>query len=307
MNEGGKSPSLNTAELPPYGGYYMATFFNQATLSYNGTVTSSNITAGEIIDVLSVSKNAVSDTYTSDSENVYIISIVNTGSSCYRDLTVTDDLGEYSFGEGGAAVPLSYREGSLTYYVNGVQQADPTVTSVSPLTVTGINVPAGGNAMLIYSADTNGFAPLGEDAEIVNTATVSGAGLNPITASGTMTYAEGVDLAISKSLSPAAVEENGEVTYTFVIQNFGAEAVGAADNVVFSDTFSPALSGLTAEFNGEPWTSGTNYAYDPDTGVFTSLDGQITVPAAQFIQNPDTGEWSAQAGVSTIIIKGRLA
>ncbi|MBP5581053.1 MAG: hypothetical protein J6X85_04590 [Ruminococcus sp.] len=285
----------------------MATFFNQATLSYNGTVTSSNITAGEIIDVLSVSKNAVSDTYTADSENVYIISIVNTGSSCYRDLTVTDDLGEYSFGENGTAVPLTYSEGSLTYYVNGVAQADPVVVSTSPLTVTGINVPAGGNAMLIYSADTNSFAPLGDEAEIVNTATVSGEGFTPITASETIAYAEGVDLAISKSLSPAAVEENGEVTYTFVIQNFGAVPVEADSNVVFSDTFTPALTELTAEFNGEAWASGTNYAYDPDTGVFTSIDGQITVPAAQFIQNEETGEWTAQAGVSTIIIKGRLA
>ena len=285
----------------------MATFFNQATLSYNGTVTSSNITAGEIIDVLSVTKNAVSDTYTADSENVYIISIVNTGSSCYRDLTVTDDLGEYSFGESGTAVPLTYSEGSLTYYVNGVAQADPVVVSTSPLTVTGINVPAGGNAMLIYSADTNSFAPLGDEAEIVNTATVSGEGFTPITASETIAYAEGVDLAISKSLSPAAVEENGEVTYTFVIQNFGAVPVEADSNVVFSDTFTPALTELTAEFNGEAWTSGTNYAYDPDTGVFTSIDGQITVPAAQFIQNEETGEWTAQAGVSTIIIKGRLA
>jgi uncharacterized repeat protein (TIGR01451 family) len=286
---------------------YMATFFNQATLSYNGTVTSSNITAGEIIDVLSASKSAVSDTYTADSEVVYIISLVNTGSSCFRDLTVTDNLGEYSFGESGTVVPLTYNEGSLTYYVNGVQQAAPTVTSVSPLTVTGINVPAGGNAMLVYSAETNSFAPLGENAEIVNTATVSGDGISDITASETITYAEGVDLAISKSLSPAAVEENGEVTYTFVIQNFGAVPVEASADVVFSDTFDPALSELTAEFNGEAWASGTNYAYDPDTGVFTSLDGQITVPAAQFIQNEDTGEWSAQAGVSTIIIKGRLA
>ena len=175
----------------------MATFFNQATLSYNGTVTSSNITSGEIIDVLSVSKNAVSDTYTVGSENVYIISIVNTGSSCYRDLTVTDNLGEYSFGEYSTAVPLTCRESSLTYYVNGVQQTDPAVISVSPLTVAGIHVPAGGNAMLIYSADTNSFAPLGAGAEIVNKATVSGDGISDITASETLAYAEGVDLAIS--------------------------------------------------------------------------------------------------------------
>ena len=286
----------------------MATFYNQATLSYNGTVASSNITSGEILEVLSVEKSAVSDSYSQGSENVYMISIVNTGSVCYNGLTVTDNLGAYSFGEDEtSAVPLTYQEGTLAYYVNGVQQAAPTITSFSPLTVTGINVPAGGNAMLAYAAEANSFAPMGDDAEIVNTVTVSGTGFEPITASETVPYSDEIDLAISKSLSPAAVEENGEVTYTFIIQNFGTVPAEAADNVIFSDTFTPALSGLTAEFNGTPWVSGTNYAYDPDTGVFTSLDGPVTVPAAQFSQTARTGEWTAQAGVSTLVIKGRLA
>ncbi len=286
----------------------MATFYNQATLSYNGTVASSNITAGEILEVLSASKTAVPDTYSQGSDNAFIISIVNTGSSCYNGLTVTDDLGEYSFGEaGGTAVPLTYREGSLIYYVNGVQQPSPAVTSMSPLTVTGINVPAGGNATLVYAAETNSFAPMGADAVINNTATVSGTGFEAVTASADIAYGEGIDLAISKSLSPAAVEENGEVTYTFLIQNFGTVPAEAADNVIFSDTFTPALRGITAEFNGTAWISGADYAYDPDNGVFTSLDGVITVPAAQFVQDETTGEWSTQAGVSTLIIKGRLS
>jgi uncharacterized repeat protein (TIGR01451 family) len=161
--------------------------------------------------------------------------------------------------------------------------------------------------MLVYSADTNVFAPLGTDGDIVNKVTVSGAGFEPVTASETIAYTEGIDLAISKSLSPAAVEENGEVTYTFVIQNFGTAPAEAVDNVIFSDAFTPALSGITAEFNGTAWVSGANYAYDPDTGVFTSLDGQVTVPAAQFSQDETSGEWTTQAGVSTLIIKGRLA
>ena len=286
----------------------MATFFNQATLSYNGTVTSSNITSGEILEVLSADKTAVFDTYTEGSNNVYIISLVNTGSSCCSNITVTDDLGGYTFGdEGETAVPLTYRADSLTYYVNGVEQPAPTITSVSPLTVTGINVPAGGNAMLIYAVDVNGFAPLGAGETIVNTATISGGCVDEVTASETITYAGGIDLSITKSLSPAAVEENGEVTYTFVIQNFGASAVEADDNVIFSDDFTPALSGLTAEYNGALWTAGTNYTYNETSGLFTSSNGQITVPAAQFTQNPDTGEWTVQPGVSTIIIKGRLA
>ena len=37
----------------------MATFTNQATLSYNGGSTNSNIITGEIVDVLTASKTAV--------------------------------------------------------------------------------------------------------------------------------------------------------------------------------------------------------------------------------------------------------
>lgn len=286
----------------------MATFSNQATLSYNGTVASSNITTGEILETLNVSKSAVSDTYTADSGNVFIVSIVNTGSVCYNGLTVTDNLGEYSFGDsGGTAVPLTYEAGTLRYFVNGVEQAAPTPSPMSPLTISGINVPAGGNVMLIYSADTNIYAPLGADGEIVNTVTVSGAGTDPITATETISYREGIDLTISKALSPAAVEENGEVTYTFVIRNFGTTAAADSDDVIFSDTFTPPLTGLTAEFNGTPWTQGTNYTYDTSSGIFNSLEGQITVPPAEFEQNSSNGEWSIQPGVRTLIIKGRLS
>ena len=264
--------------------------------------------------MISATKTAVSDDYTTNDEKVYVVSIVNTGSTSYSNITVTDDLGAYSLSEtGGDVVPLTYEEGTILYYVNGIQQAAPAVTSVSPLTVTGISVPAGGNATIVYSTNTNGFAPLGTGASIVNTITVSGTdttgtkAFDPITASETIYYSEGIDLAISKSLSPAAVEENGAVTYTFTIQNYGSTPAEAADNVIFSDTFTPALTDVTVEFNGTTWVEGTNYSYDPATGVFTSLDGQITVPAAQFTQDETTGEWTPQAGVSTLIIRGNLA
>jgi hypothetical protein len=41
----------------------MATFTNQATLTYNDTTTSSNIVTGEILEVLSATKTAVVDRY----------------------------------------------------------------------------------------------------------------------------------------------------------------------------------------------------------------------------------------------------
>ena len=127
----------------------MATFTNQATLSYNNTVTRSNIVTGELVDILAVAKTAVTDTYGCDTCVTYTVSIVNSGAAAFAGLTVTDDLGAYAFGE-GTVTPLEYRAGSLKYYVNGLLQTTPTVTAGPPMTVTGISVPAGGNALLVY-------------------------------------------------------------------------------------------------------------------------------------------------------------
>ena len=41
----------------------MATFYNQATLSYKGRSVSSNIATGELVSLLSATKTAVTDTY----------------------------------------------------------------------------------------------------------------------------------------------------------------------------------------------------------------------------------------------------
>ena len=46
----------------------MAIFYNQATLSYNGGTVNSNITSGEIIEVLSATKTAVTDVYSDGSD-----------------------------------------------------------------------------------------------------------------------------------------------------------------------------------------------------------------------------------------------
>ena len=71
----------------------MATFTNQATLSYNNTVTRSNIVTGELVDILTATKTAVTGTYGCDSCVAYAVSIVNSGASAFTGLTLTDDLG----------------------------------------------------------------------------------------------------------------------------------------------------------------------------------------------------------------------
>ena len=253
--------------------------------------------------MLSVSKTAVDDEYWLNDENTYVVSIINSGSASYANLTVTDDLGAYPYGT-GTRVPLTYVEDSVLYYVNGVLQSDPTVANVSPLTITGISVPAGGNAILVYAARANSFAPLEEGSEITNTVTAAGCGVSA-QAQETVTARTEADLTISKSLNPTVIAENGRLTYTFVIQNYGNTPVVATDDTVITDTFDPILSALDVTFNGTQWTAGVNYSYNTATGLFATAPNQITVPAATYTQDA-SGAWVIQPGVSVLTVSGTI-
>ena len=283
----------------------MATFTNQATLTYNGNIITSNIATGEIIEVLSATKTAVIDTYSRDSQITYVIQIVNSGSTAFSGITLNDNLGAYTF-DASTLVPLNYVDGSVRYYVNGVLQAVPTVSTDAGLSISGISVPAGGNATIIYVVETNQYAPFGAADSITNTAVLSGNGFSDITVSETVTPVSEAVLSITKTLSPTTVTENGRLTYTFTIQNAGNAAVTAADNVTITDTFDPVLTDIVVTFNGTAWTENTNYTYSETSGEFASVDGQITVPAATYSQDPITGAWSIEPGVSVLTITGTI-
>jgi uncharacterized repeat protein (TIGR01451 family) len=284
----------------------MATFTNQATLSYNNNVTNSNIATGELLEVLSATKTAVMADYVANDDVTYIISIVNSGTTDYTGLTVTDNLGEYPFGL-GFLYPLEYVAGSIRYYENGVLQAAPTVAGGPPMVISGITVPAGGNATLIYEVNVNQYAPLGVGDTITNIAEISGGGLSePIPVTETITTEEIPNLTISKTISPTTVTENGEVTYTFIILNSGNTAAVAGDNVTLTDTFDPILDPITVVFNGTTWADPTNYTYNNTTGEFATVAGQITVDAATYTQDPVGGNWIVNPGVSTLTITGTV-
>ncbi len=284
----------------------MAVFSNRATLTYNGISTDSNIVTGEIVEVLSAIKEATGNTYRAGESITYVISIVNTGNIPYTNLTVTDNLGAYPFGT-GSLVPLDYTEGSVRQFVNGALVAAPAVTAGPPLVFSGINVPAGGNTVLVYRAEANAYAPLASGSMITNTATVTGNGLTaPVTASKSVTADGAASLTISKSLSPTTVNENGEITYTFVISNFGSTPVATTDNASITDIFDPILSDLSVNFDGTPWTAGNEYTYDEASGLFTTSAGQITVPAATYTQDSASGEWTVTPGTATLTVTGRV-
>ena len=283
----------------------MATFYNQATLSFNGRLTNSNITTGEILEAISVTKTAISSTYGANDGVVYVVNIVNSGAAAITGVSVTDDLGAYTVG-GNTVYPLEYVEGSLRYFINGSPTAAPTVTVGPPLTISGITIPAGANASILYEARTNEFTPLMQGSTVTNTATVSGNGIEPITAEATVFANEDTLLSIAKAISPAVITDNGELTYTFVIQNMGNSPAVATDNVLVTDTFNPILNSISVTYNGAAWSEGASYTYSETTGEFATLPGQITVPAATYTQDAETGVITVTPGVTVITVTGTV-
>ena len=280
----------------------MAIFTNVATLTYNGNTTTSNTVTGEILEVLSVNKTAVGDTYTIGTDITYVVNIINSGNTAVNGLTVTDDLGIFVFGE-DTLVPLDYVDGSVRYFVNGVPAASPTVTDGTALVFSGVNIPANSNVTIVYKATPNSFAPVQNAGTITNVVTVSGSGITSVTAEETVSVSDEANLRVIKALEPAVVTENGEITYTFTIQNFGNEATGT--DTVLSDTFDPAIDITSVTFNGTQWTEGVNYTYNQPTGQFDTVAGQITVPAATFTQNED-GSYTVIPGTATLVVVGTV-
>ena len=280
----------------------MAVFYNQASLTYGGTTTHSNITVGEINEQVKVTKTALSGTYRAGDRVAYVISIVNSGAAALSGLTLRDDLGSYTV-DGDTYTPLDYDERTVRYYIDGVLQPAPGVTLGPPLTLEGISIPAGGNVLIVYETEVNGFAPMNVEGEITNTVTVSGEALEPsITASETIAAENSALLSITKSIEPKTVSGGERVTYTFVIQNTGNTA--AEYDAVLRDTFNPRLTSLEVTLNGATISSPASYTYNETTGVFETVPGVIKVPAASYSQNPATGLWEVTPGMSVLTVSG---
>ncbi len=283
----------------------MASFTNFATLSYNGGTTNSNIVTGEILEALTAVKTAVSANYSAGDRITYALSLVNTGTAAVTDYTVTDNLGGYTV-DANTVYPLAYNTGTVRYYINGVLQTAPTVTAGPPLTVTGLTIPAGGSAVLIYETTATPVAPLATGSSITNTATITGGGLtNPITAQATVETATSADLTISKSARRRPLRKTARSPTRL---SFPTPAIPKRRRraMLSSPTrFAPILRNIAVTYNGTAWTEGTNYTYNAATGVFTTLAGQITVPAATFTQNTD-GTFTVTPGTATLVITGTV-
>lgn len=288
----------------------MATFTNQATLTYNGGTVNSNIVTGELVQVLTASKTAAAESYRTGDLVTYVVQLRSTGAAALTGLTVTDTLGTTNFPATGGTVqltPLTYQAGTLRYFMNGVLQTAPAVTVLANgIRIEGITVPAGGVSTLVYTTRVNAFADPSAEGTIENTVTVTGGSLTEaVTATETLPAAAAAELRIVKALEPVRVSDSGTLTYTFAIENYGGADADAAAGVTVTDRFDPILRNIAVTYNSDAWLA-SNYTYDPATGLFRTVPAAITVPAASAVQDPATGAWTVTPGSATLQITGTI-
>jgi len=284
----------------------MAIITNQANLTYTyGSTTASvlsNLATTEITAPLTAEKRVLDAAYRLGTDLTYIISLHNDSESTLSNLTVADNLGAYTpAGATDPVTPLTYT-GPAALYLDGVISEELTpVVSENGLSFTIPGIPANANALLIYKATVNGFAPLAPGSEIENVASI---GLNdPITVSATVPATHYADVVITKEMTPDPVSEGETLTVTFTIENRGNED---ATDLVLVDDFPVSLTDVSVTVNGAPVTDFTfenNRLTLPAAG---STKTTLTVPAASFSQNPTTGAITVVPGMLTVVMTGTV-
>ena len=101
-------------------------------------------------------------------------------------------------------------------------------------------------------------------------------------------------------------ELDGETAFALLdaVVSLPAGRCAEADAAVLTDVFDPVLRDLKVSFNGAAWTEGADYTYVG--GVFTTVPGKITVPAAAVTQDAVTGAWQVSPGSSTLTVTGTV-
>ena len=289
----------------------MATIItNRATVNYRyGTVSDtavSNVTSTVLNGPLNIEKNSLTSTYRFGSLITYLITVSNPSSNLAGAVTVTDNLGSF-VSNGNTITPLTF-VGPASLFINGEYVSDITpIISANRIRFTLNSIPAGGNVQIMYQARVNNTAPLGLDACITNTSTVTFICdcpcETPASDSHTVCAEEYADVRITKSVCPNPVICGDELTYVIDVYNYGTIP---ATNVILTDTFVPPLTDISVTVDGV-LIPATDYDYIGGTLTLPNETGdEITIPAATFSIDSETGEVLVEPGHVQIIITGTI-
>ncbi|MBE6576814.1 MAG: DUF11 domain-containing protein [Ruminococcaceae bacterium] len=284
----------------------MATIENFATVSYTSggvaVTRTSNLAEIELNSSLSFTKETLGDTYTVGTPVTYVLSLTNDATTPITGISVADDLGTFTL-DTQELTPLAFQAPALLLINGQDNTASLTVTATdTSVTFSFPTLAAGATANIIYNATPNEFAPPAQGSFITNTAELtSDSECASGSATATVTAAEAAEIEVIKSMSPNPVVCGETVTYTIRIFNYGNIA---AEDVVLTDTFTPAPTDITVFRNGIELV-GTGYTYIDGTLTVPATNGD-TVPAATFTRDAQTGIVTTTPGVVEYVITGTI-
>lgn len=277
----------------------------QITFQY-GTLTGSalsNVATTTLQGPLTIEKTAVGQEYNGVDETTFVLSLTNTTATALTNLVIGDNLGSYTVPGGTVvATPLDY-VGPAALYINGVF----TSYLQGQTGQNGVNfnigsLGSGDNAIIVYKARANEYAPFAPQSTITNTAVVTADGLaESASAESTVTIGSYADVSIVKTMSPDPIQSGDTITYNFSLYNYGNTE---ATNVILTDAFSPAPQITSVSVNGNVLAP-TEYSYAG--GVLTVPVGTntLTVPAATYTQST-TGLITKIPGLATVTVVGTI-
>ncbi len=312
----------------------MPTIYNQANVTYHygreqgktGTA-ASNQARLTLQTTLAVTKSTLQECYNVGDLLTYILTVTNQSSSMIPTVTLTDNLGSYTFLSTSGPMtltPLDY-VGPTKYYYGSVYMGELSVTQ----TANGISfqlesLPAGTAAILVYTVKVNEFAGLAAGSSITNTISWTDACSEDIqTATCTIPVCVKPDIVIEKKMCPDPVVCGDTVTYTFTFLNYGNEQ---AYCLQLTDQFTPAPTITAVYWENHP-VSASMYTYsgglltlpnaanlnnnilapaDYPAGTVGNPNCFLWVPPASYTQDPVTGEVTVTPGEAEVRVVGVL-
>ena len=191
---------------------------------------------------LSITKTGSTTTAGNGDSVDYTIQVTNLGPSDAADAVVTDPLPS----------DLAYTAGSCTTPVGNCDYADGELTfSLGTLT-------PGQTVTLGYTAVVSEIAP---DEQLVNTASVTHDGTDPVTSNNEASYTLNIDAAadvsVTKTATPVPAVAGGTVSFTLRVHNTGP---GTSENLELSDDVPSVVDVTSVTPSAGDCSSGTSNA-----------------------------------------------